>query len=87
MPSINHVHTIVKLKPNWRKCADPHCTYREKDEMVKGKASMCYFCKVNEVILDREQMRRSFARCKDCSMSPEAVKKRKIKEVLQGLGI
>lgn len=85
MPTLKHTHTLVKLREGARKCSHPHCSFFAEDNVIKGKASMCFFCKEKEVIMDANQLKLSRARCDDCRNTPAAKARRRLKEVMKGL--
>ena len=68
MPSQNHVHQYVKYKKRknaWR-CNLPDCTHFADKEVVVGKYTQCNLC-TNVFILTKEDARRTFPRCQECS--------------------
>lgn len=75
---LKHTHQLKRVKQTVRdgvpylyQCADPHCTYRDEKKFLEGKASLCNNCRA-EIILTREDLRRSKPLCMNCSHTKEA---------------
>lgn len=67
MASLKHIHIYVRRDRNTYKCADPHCTHWTNKKDLRGKASICAVCEVNEIVLRHEELRRAKPRCSACS--------------------
>lgn len=89
MPSLNHTHTYIRDKraKNRYKCADPDCTHLMQRSELWGKRSICAICKVNELVLNYEELKRSEPRCEECSNRKEHREVREVKQKLKELGI
>ena len=92
MPTLTHVHTYIKYKPNkWNKhdlyrCDDPHCTHFDEKSAILGKATLCNQCGV-EFILTRESLRRIKPRCLKCSNTKEARTARAVSALIDSLSV
>lgn len=95
MPSLNHVHQLIRIPPSqpfgkqW-KCADPYCTFRAALTYVLDKVTKCNGCE-SEMILNREASRRAKPMCVKCSNTIESRRIReteaKVTDVLSELGL
>ena len=72
MPSLNHIHTYVRLTKDVFRCADKHCYHTAKKTILVGKATLCNECG-EEFVLTREDLRRSRPRCMKCSKTKKAL--------------
>lgn len=54
------------------RCIDPDCTHREFANLIEGKRARCSICKVNEIIINRDDLKRKHFRCVDCSNTAAA---------------
>jgi len=89
MPSINHIHTYIRMneKKGSFKCAHPLCSHNQIRALVVGKASLCNKC--GEVIpkLTSEMLKRSRPCCINCMETKEALEYQRKKKILEELGI
>ena len=63
MASLKHVHIYIRKTGTANQpyesvymCQDPHCTQVELAINLKGKASVCSKCGLEEIILDYHQL-------------------------------
>lgn len=91
MPSLNHIHTYVRIKKNYKtlgetrwKCDDPDCTSVVPYELVQGKRSKCSSCGA-EIILGKEEVKRARPKCFMCSNTKDAIRKQKAAALMERL--
>lgn len=94
MPVLDHIHTyekwmIKKGHPMIRageeqyRCIDPDCTHFTAKSLVKDKRSLCTKCRRNEIILDREALRRVSPLCISCGKTKEGAAMRAAEDMVQ----
>src|SRR5215471_1359478 len=87
MPVVNHIHTYVKYKgrPGFYRCNAPDCTHFIDKESITGKISLCSLCG-EQMILNREALRRAKPRCINCSDTKKSRAHKRAQEITRGLG-
>lgn len=87
MKTINHIHTLVRMGVDHRKCADPHCAFFCENEFARGKASMCGLCGLQEIVMNSVQMKLAKPRCDECSDRKDSKRRKKILNTMKELGL
>ena len=84
-----HIHTFYRQRGGKRwYCKHPECSYSNTSRSdVLGKKSLCAVCGRNEIVLDREALRRAEPRCTECSTTATAQRKQDFMKTLRGMGI
>ena len=84
-----HVHMYVRVAnldgttdKNRYRCAHPDCTHWAYRNFLNGKRSICTICKIREIIMDYENLRRAHPSCFECGKGKKA---RAIREKYQQL--
>lgn len=87
MKILNHIHTLVRMDVDRRKCNDSHCAFLCENSFARGKASLCGICGLKEVIMDSIQMKLAIPRCDDCSDRKDSKRRKNINITMKELGL
>lgn len=85
-----HLHIYERIRgkggANTRyRCIDPDCTHLQFATHIIGKRVLCSICKLNELIIKPDDVRRKHFRCLDCSNTKEAAELRTKKVLVDKL--
>ncbi len=94
MPSLNHIHTLRRVKHKTRKdifmCTNPECSFTRNREFLVGKHGVCPYCHTT-FILDRVQLNNKEPHCGNCKKGNARLnikeEKKFIKDLLSDKGL
>lgn len=85
MPSLRHIHTYEKVGSRknpagmWR-CLHPDCSHTQREELVKGKRSMCT-CG-GTFLLDAGALQRKLPKCLMCRNTEDGRRAQSVSNLL-----